>query len=117
MADSDFSYFRIDHAGSTVEVETDESAIVSATVRLKVDGRLVAESSTMLNTRLSGSTPAGEVTVKVAFGFFGGVTKCVLVLGRKELPMDRVDREGRKSREKDRDDDDGEFEEILDAII
>ncbi|MEJ3656019.1 hypothetical protein WEH80_23940 [Actinomycetes bacterium KLBMP 9759] len=113
MSDSDYSYFRIDHAGSRVEVETDESAIVSATVRLKVDGRLVAESSTMLSTRLSGHTPAGEVTVKVAFGFFGGVTKCVLVLGRKELPMRRVDDTGKTRR----DDDDGEIEEILDVIL
>jgi hypothetical protein len=106
---SDVSRYATEYGGSRVEVEVDESGVVSAEVRLVIDGVLAGEDTVRLGSRLDGHTATGPVHVRVALGVFGGVRECVLVDGARELPLRRVRRTG----DGDPDDD----LEILDLLL
>src|SRR5687768_15194904 len=84
---SDVSRFATEYGGSRVEVEVDESGVVSAEIRLVIDGLLAGEETVRLGGRLDGRTATGPVHVRVALGLFGGVRECVLVDGGRERPL------------------------------
>lgn len=105
---TEITLYRITHGGNRVEVEIDDSPVVSSTVRLRIDGALAGEKNTTFGTRLHGKGRAGPVTVRVVFGVFGSVSKCVLLDGEGELPLRRVGGD---------EDDDEILEEVLDNLL
>lgn len=107
---AEIARYRITHGGNRIEVEIDDSAVVSATVRLRIDDTLVSEKKTTFGTRLHGKGRTGPVTVRIVFGIFGSVSTCALIDGAKELPLRKVSGSGG-------DDDDEIIEEILDILL
>lgn len=89
---SDVSRYATEYGGSRMEVEVDESGVVSAVIRLVVDGVVTGAKTARLRARLDGRTATGPVHVRVALGVFGGVRECVLVDGVREVPLRRVRR-------------------------
>lgn len=83
--------YGLDHHGHRIEVEADDSGLMSSRVQLLVDGRLVDEQETRSETSLKAEIPNGEqgrsVRVEVSFDFLGGVKRCVLVENGAKYPM------------------------------
>ncbi len=94
--------FTIERHGHRIEVESDESLVVVARVRLFIDGKLADERSTLWEVRLRGELPDGgkarPVKVKVSYGTLGGVRKCVLIEDGVEYPMSEDERKLRDAR-------------------